>query len=71
MTEQEFLTRMKKILDNEDVTMDSTLADIEEWDSLSVVSYVAMANTVCGKKIAPAQLKDCATLCDLYALLGQ
>ena len=71
MTEQDFLARMKKILDNEDVTLDSTLTDIEEWDSLSVVSYVAMANSVCGKKIVPAQIQPCVTLRDLYALLGE
>ena len=71
MNENLFLEKMKSILDNEAVTLDSALTDIEEWDSLSVVSYMAMANTVCGKKIAPAQLRDCATLRDLYALLGQ
>ena len=69
MTEQDFLARMKKILDNEEVTLASALEDIEEWDSLSVVSYVAMANSVCGKKILPQQLRDCATLRDLYNLL--
>ena len=71
MNENLFLEKMKSILDNEAVTLDSALTDIEEWDSLSVVSYMAMANTVCGKKIAPAQLRDCVTLRDLYALLGQ
>ena len=69
MNEKEFMAKIKAILDNEDVTMDSVLADIEEWDSLSIVSFVAMANASCGKKIAPATIRDCKIIQDLYGLL--
>ena len=43
--------------------------DIEEWDSISVVSYVAMANTACGKKIEPKTVREAETIRDLYELL--
>ena len=65
MDEKVFIEKMKKILDNEDVTMDSTLEDIEEWDSLSIVSYAAMANG-CGKSVTFPQVRECATIRDLY-----
>ena len=53
----------------DDVTMDAVLADIEEWDSLSVVSYVAMANTSCGKKVNVKDVREAETIQDLYNLL--
>lgn len=70
MDKEEFLNRMTDILDAEDdVTMDVVLADIEEWDSLSVVSYVAMANTSCGKKVNVKDVREAVTIQDLYNLL--
>ena len=69
MNEKDFLERMKDILDNDNISMNSALADIEEWDSLSVVSYSAMADTVCGKRISPEQLKNCSSIMDLYMLI--
>ena len=49
--------------------MDTQLDDVEEWDSLSVVSYVAMANTAFGKKIEPKTVREAETIRDLYELL--
>ena len=69
MNEKDFMAKIKAILDNEDVTMDSVLEDVEEWDSLSIVSFVAMANASCGKRVAPAVIRDCKTIRDLYTLL--
>ena len=70
MDKEEFFNRMTDILDAEDyVTMDAVLADIEEWDSLSVVSYVAMANTSCGKKVNVKDVREAETIQDLYNLL--
>ena len=70
MTEELFLEKMADILDAEDdATMDAVLADIEEWDSLSVVSYVAMANTSCGKKVNVKDVREAVTIQDLYNLL--
>ncbi len=70
MTEQEFLGKMTELMDTEtEITMDSTLADIEEWDSLSYVAYLAMCATVSDKKIQPADVKAAVTIRDLYVLL--
>ena len=69
MNESKFLEIIKNILDDENISMDSKLSEIEEWDSLSVVSYIAMADTKCGKKISPEQLKNCGSIRDLYSLI--
>ena len=57
MTEELFLEKMADILDAED------------WDSLSVVSYIAMANTSCGKKVNVKDVREAETIQDLYNLL--
>lgn len=70
MTEELFLEKMVDILDaEEEISMDMQLDDIEEWDSLSVVSYVAMANTACGKKVNVKEVREAETIRDLYDLL--
>ena len=70
MTKEIFLERMADILDVEDeITLDTNLSELDEWDSLSIVSYVAMANATCGKKVDIKKVKEAVTLQDLYNLL--
>lgn len=65
-----FLDKLTEILDTEEeVTMDSVLATIEEWDSLSIVSFLAMASSLYGKKVVPDAVVSAKTVADLYALL--
>ena len=55
---KQFLEKMMDILDCEqEITMKTVLADLEEWDSLSLVSFMAMANAAYGKKVIPADIK--------------
>ena len=57
-------------MDLEDaVTMETELKDMEEWDSLSIVGYVAFANASLGKTIPPAVVRTAETIEDLYNLL--
>ena len=70
MTKEIFLERMADILDVEDeITLDTNLSELEEWDSLSIVSYVAMANAACGKKVDVKSVLEAVTIQDLYDLL--
>ncbi len=71
MNAQEFLTKMKEdVLDTEmDIMLDTQLADIEEWDSLGVVTFIAMAKASYGKKVERAAITNAKTLQDLYALV--
>ena len=68
--EKDFLEKMMDILDCEqEITMDSILSDIEEWDSLSFVSFLAMANASYGKKVIPANVKAAKTIADLFEIV--
>ena len=70
MTKEIFLERMADILDVEDeITLDTNLSELEEWDSLSIVSYVAMANADCGKKVDIKKVREAVTIQNLYDLL--
>lgn len=70
MNEKDFMSKIREILDNESVTMDSVLADIDEWDSLSAVSFIAFANSSCGKMLMPDKVWECTTVRGLYSLLS-
>ena len=70
MNKEVFIEKMVDILDYEDeLTLETCLEDIEEWDSLSIVSYCSMANTVCGNKIEAGVVREAKTVKDLYDLL--
>ena len=61
---------MIDILDCEqEITMETVLADLEEWDSLSLVSFMAMANAAYGKKVILTDVKMAKTVKDLYELV--
>ena len=70
MNKKEFLEKIADILDCEqEVSMESVLTDIEEWDSLSFVSFLAMANASYGKKVSPADVRAAKTIGDLALLV--
>ena len=71
MNEQELLTKLKEdILDTEQtISMDTVLQDIEEWDSLSFVSLIAMVKVATGKKLDHKAIQAAETVQDLYNLV--
>lgn len=70
VTRESFIERMADILDVEnEISFDTNLGELEEWDSLSIVSYIAMANAACGKKVEVKRVREAVTLQDLYDLL--
>ena len=70
MTENAFIEKMVDLMDTEDeLTMDTNLLDIEEWDSLSFVSFIAFANAQAGKKLTPDMVRSATTVSDLYHLI--
>lgn len=70
MTEQVFLEKLAYTLDAEgELSLDMVLDDLEEWDSLSVVSFIAMANTECGKVLQATDVQEARTVADLYAMV--
>lgn len=70
MTEQVFLQELADLMDTEEeLSMDRALSDIEEWDSLSHIAFMALVTTKVGGKVAPADVKAAQTVHDLYELL--
>lgn len=71
MDKKDFLTTMKEdILDADmEISMDTKLADIEEWDSLSFVSFIGMAKSKADKKVEFKDVNAAETVEDLYKLL--
>lgn len=53
-----------------DVTPETELASLPEWDSLAALGVIVMFDTEYSKTIVGEDLKKCATLTDLYKLLG-
>ena len=65
-----FLERLTDVIDTEsELTAETVLNDIEEWDSLSVVGFLSMAQALYGKGVNAADVKSAQTVADLYKLV--
>lgn len=51
-----------------EVTADTKLADLEEWDSLGALATIVLFDTEYGKVIVGPDIAKCETIGDLYAL---
>lgn len=54
-----------------EVTAETLLADLPEWDSLAALGVIVMFDIEYGKTIIGDDLKQCATLQDLFNLLSR
>jgi len=70
MTRDEFLLEMDGILDLPAGTLrgDEKLEELENWDSTSLITFVALAESNNGASISPAQIVNCSTIADLLQL---
>jgi len=71
MNKTEFIAAVAEILE---VSADGlkgpeVLEDIGNWDSLSIISFVAMVDADLNKTVDPEKLKNARTLDDLAALV--
>lgn len=70
MNEEKFLELMTEILDTEeDITMETVLEDLEEWDSLSYVMFQSQMLDLLKKVMNPNEVKNAKTIGDLYELI--
>lgn len=54
-----------------DLTPETVLTDLPEWDSLAALGVIVMFDIEYGKTIIGDDLKQCATLQDLFNLLSR
>lgn len=69
---QQFLELIRQISDSKpgSVSLDTSLTELERWDSLAILDFIATVDERCGVEIVPAKLKECRTVGDLAKLLG-
>lgn len=56
-------------IDMDELNMNAELADMEAWDSLAQLSFVAMAQDEYNVIISNEQLKEAKTFSDLHKLV--
>jgi acyl carrier protein len=72
MDKPAFFAAVAEILeaDPAGLTGEETIASVGNWDSLSVISFIAMVDSDLGQIVDGEKLKDAKTLNDLAALAG-
>lgn len=72
MKENEFIKQLTDIMDTEtELTLDTNLSDVEEWDSLSLVSFLSFCNARLKRPILPEEIKQAQTVKDLFAIVEE
>jgi hypothetical protein len=70
MNRDEFLLQMDEILDLPAGTLrgHERLEELQNWDSTSLITFIAMAESNNGVSISPGQIMTCSTVADLLRL---
>lgn len=68
--EDVFLKDLKVLLSTtEDIGMDTDLLDIDNWDSFSAMSFLAMIEEKYGIKVEPFAIAEAILVEDLYEIV--
>lgn len=71
MTAEDFIKRLVELMDTETkLELSTKLADVDDWDSLSMVAFFSYCNTTSSRKVTPEQIKAAQTVEDLFKLAG-
>lgn len=69
MNKEEFYQRLAEILDTEEVKPDDVLKQLDGWDSLAVLSVLALADSKYGASIKADEIRAVVTVADLASLV--
>lgn len=69
MDKPEFYQQLAAILDIEDVKPENVLKEFEQWDSLAILSVLALADSKYGVTIRADEIRQVVTAADLAALI--
>jgi acyl carrier protein len=69
MNKPEFYQRLAEVLDTEEVKPENTLKDFDGWDSLAVLSVLALADSKYGAAIKADEIRSVVTVGDLAGLV--
>ena len=71
MTKEAFITEMQDVLQTDaELTLDSVLADLDEWDSISIMATMAFLGKNFGIKLNIGDFRAFNTLGDIAAKAG-
>ena len=71
MNAETFLKNLVELIDTEEkLTLETKLADVEDWDSLSLVSFLSFCNSKLKLSLTPEEVKAAQTVSDLFNLAG-
>ena len=72
---EEFIKELKDALEIEneykEITLETDLKYVEEYDSLSVLAIIAMIDKIFGKQISSSDFKKITTVNSLIDLIGE
>jgi acyl carrier protein len=70
MKRDEFLLEMDEILDLPAGTLrgHERLEELQNWDSTSLITFIALVESHNGVSVSPGQIVTCATVADLLRL---
>ena len=73
MDEKQFVVNMEELLEVDPGSLHAgiELTSLPQWDSLAFVSFLAMADSKYGAKVAPVELRQCKTVGDLMKLVSK
>jgi|TARA_B110000261_G_scaffold135298_1_gene152733 acyl carrier protein len=66
---QEFYKKLSDILEIDSIEDLDTLRDFEYWDSLTVLSILAMLDSELSVSLSVEELDECITAKDLYLMV--
>lgn len=73
MTMEKKLELIAEILDMEigDLTPETKLADLDDWDSVAALSFIAMMDEEFGKEVKGATIKEFVTIQDAMNIMEE
>ena len=71
MNEKEKIALMEEIMDLDEgtLTLDSVLEDIDEWDSVAILSYIAALDEHFDKIVKGSDIKNIVTVKDAIDMM--
>lgn len=71
MEPQDKMRLLEEVMDLESGTLqaDTSLDDVEEWDSLAAISFISLLDSKLNKEVDLARLKRASTVSDLLMLM--
>ena len=73
MTRQEFISELEILMEMDPGALNAEmpLQEIAQWDSMSAIGFIAMADAKLGAVVKPQKLFECRTVGDLVDLVGE